>query len=646
MKRTEIGFTLTHVKNELSPNEHKPVIDCFLDARWDREATRVHLKGTHEVTITGKLPHSTKALPVTAAIGFASFAWRNNDQGNPCLLDTGVTHIYLKEIEEGLKKGPYERNLKLVMNTAQRFEKGEIKVTFHKERFKPNAQILEHIGANMQHIGDSMVQFIQGNLLEEQKMRETIPGTERMRMPYDFSESGMQSTGGAPLPSSAYVLAEKPKTNTKYWENVFENVMRRDNSKWSRLNLEGQARATVLMLAYCAQYLDYVGDTIDRNVRKVENGKKCGLYHDKRSGNFVYSKNLVEGYENFGDAITTWSGDCEDLATAIAQCKSAFEAHKFPEDAKYDKFRFMQTISRQYVNPLSLDVVHGAQVNQIATLGAHMNDNFIPIKQFKDEMSRTTEGRRLLKNVRIEKTLDLPFMIGEGTGMYEPLGYDNPMAEAMRYVYQCPSLAPFKKPITHKRFGVTKQSVQRVNNAIGDEQSTIGSFFVGSLIGMTDYFYLRGATSPTSFWYCTQQDGGELTRGATYNDMIFHPERVALRPQPDVPRPVMGLVEEAVKLRVPPRPLVLTKSHEEHKTNKHLDRVVQGIKKLNRAPVRTGITPNAFVPVYIRPHQLSTDVANRIITDFTRLEHIYKVDYHLEEITDDIWGYQMKVYVK
>lgn len=630
MKATEISFTLTHVKNELSPNEHKPVVDCFLDARWDREATRVHLKGTHNVTITGKLPHSTTALPITAAIGFASFAWRNNDQGNPCLLDTGVTHMYLKEIEQGLKQGngTYERNLKLLMNTAQKFEKGEIKVTFHQDGFKPNARILEHIGANMQQIGNSMIQFIQGNLMEEQKMRETVPGTERMRMPYDFSESGLQSTGGTPLPSSAYVLAETPKTNTNYWENVFENVMRRDNSKWSRLNLEGQARATVLMLSYCAQYLDYVGDSIDRNVRKVDNGKKCGLFHDKKNQKFVFSKNLIEGYENFGDAITTWSGDCEDLATAIAQCKSAFEAHSFPKGSKYDKFRFMQTISRQYVNPLSLDVVHGAQVNQIATLGAHMNDNFIPIKQFKDELSRTTEGRRLLKNVRIEKTLDLPFMIGEGTGMYEPLGYDNPMADAMRYVYQCPSLSAFKKPITH-------------------QQSEIGNFFVGSLVGMTDYFYLRGATSPTSFWYCTQQEGGELTRGATYKDMIFHPERVALRPQPDVPRPVMGLVEEAIKLRVPPRPLVLTASHDAHTTNKHLDRVVQGVRKLNRAPASSPqVSPNAFVPVYVRPHQLSADVANRIISDFTRLEHVYKVDYHLESITDDIWGYQMQVYVK
>lgn len=639
MKQSEITFTLTHVKNELSPNEHKPVILCYLDARWDREATRVDLsRGKPQtVKLTGKLPHSLTEVPVTAGIGFASFAWRANEFGNPCLLDTGVTHMYLKDIEAGLKRGngTFTQNLKLLMNTADRFEKGEIQVTFQEKHFNPNVRIAaEHIGVD---IGNSMIEYIQGNLMAEQRMRDTIPGTERMRVPYDMSESGMQSTRGEPLPAVAYVLAETPKTNTLYWENAFENVMRRDNAKWNRLTLEGQARATVLMISYCAQYLDYVGDTIDRNVRQVEYGKRCGLFHDKQNNKFVVTKDLVQGYENFGDAITTWSGDCEDLATAIAQCKTAFEKHEFPKGPEYDKFRFMQTISRQYVNPLSLDVVHGAQVNQVAALGAHMNDNFIPIRQFVDELNRTVEGRRLTKSIQVEKMLDLPFMIGEGTGMYEPLGTDVyeavatvgagigkaiPLGNIMRYVYQCPSLAMFKKPIPHKK-------------------TQIGNFFVGSLVGMTPYFYQRGANAPLSFWYCTQNEDGELTRGATYQDMIFHPEKVALRPQPDVPKPVMGIIEEAIKLRVPPRPLVLSKRGE-HRTNKHLDRVVQGIARLKR-PLPT---QNVCVPVYMRPHQLNARVADQIVSDFTQLEHICKVDYVCEQITDDIWGYQMQVYVQ
>ena len=608
MQETKITFTVRHAQNNLSPGERFPVADCFLDSRWDREATRIHLKPEHQqITVSGRLDKNTRELPISAGIGIATWAWRKNEYGNPCLIDTGVTQVYLRDILLGTKNskdGTYRVQGHVLMNTANNLEKGQLELVFHRDGIQlGNTQIAMHIDAQLVGIGASMMQHINSTLQMEQEMEDTIPGTERMRVPYNYSESGIQSTGGNPLPAVSYVMAETPKTNTLYWENAHDNIMKRDHAKWEQLNKTGKARATVLMLAYCAQYLDYIGDQVDRAKRFEKALKK------------------LEGYENFGDSISTWSGDCEDLATGIAQCKNAFDMHTFPKDTKFDKFREMQRISRSYLNPLSLDAVRGAQVNQVAHVGAHMNDNFIPVEQFMRDMNKTPEGREMLKKLPKPKDVvsGLPFMIGEGTGMYEPLGEKNPRLECMQYVYQARSLEGFKKPITHT-------------------QSEIGSFFIGSLIGMTDYFYRLGAEQPMAFWYCTRT-GNELTRGSTYEDMIFHDEKVALKPQPPLSRPVMKLVDEAVKLRVPPRPLTLSET-EEHKTNHHLEFIVNEVNKLNRKQGPAW----KYAPVYIRPHQLSEKLAREMTGDFKRLTNVCKIDYQLERITDEIWGYRMHVY--
>jgi hypothetical protein len=92
-------------------------------------------------------------------------------------------------------------------------------------------------------------------------------------------------------------MSETPKSNDHYWENAFTTVMDRDGLRpkdWERLNMTGKARAAVGTVCYIAQYLDYIGDTVDKNVK----GRR-------------YDKNLVVPYENFGDALAMSGGDCE-----------------------------------------------------------------------------------------------------------------------------------------------------------------------------------------------------------------------------------------------------------------------------------------------------------------------------------------------
>lgn len=281
-----------------------------------------------------------------------------------------------------------------------------------------------------------------------------------------------------------------------------------------------------------------------------------------------------------------------------------------------------QSIAKQYVNPLSLDVVRGQQVSDsVQSLGAHMNLNYIDQNTFRKWMCTTREGRQLASKLPWEpnEMEGLPFLVAEGTGLYEPYGVDLPNASIMGYVYQCSSLEGFKKGITRKK-GQT------------------GNFFLGSLVGLTDFFHKRGATTPHSFWYVTNSK-----RGASYDDMMNQSERVGAKIHSTLEKPLMDKVNEAILRRLPPYPLILSPLAKDAK--RHHNSVLEHVCKSINGLKRPNGNVHMKVAVYIRPHQLTREIGIQMTSEFTRLNRIWKVEYKLEEITDLIFGYKMDVYV-
>jgi hypothetical protein len=610
----EVAFQLRCTGRNFSPGEKNPFVKVFLDARFDRTPKVFPLDDSKKAfrgSVSGVL-RENHVINGSTALCFAGIAWRSNETGSPCMLDVGVAHVTFNEIDLEIKThGRFVRQMPLKMYTADGLEKAHIELRIDSLNWKNDFP--EVISAQ---VAPLISNYISSTLRLEQEMEETFgPQTSNMRIPYDYSESGIQSGDGTtPLPAVAYVMSETPKSNDHYWSNAFEVVMDRDGLKpsdWKRLNLDGKARASVNVMCYIAQYLDYIGDTVDTNVSDAK-----------------YNPRLVKPYENFGDGIGLVGGDCEDLGSANLQCTNSLIEHTFDRSAKhYDVMLEMQSIARQYVPPLSLDVVRGAQVSdKVESYGAHMNDNYIPAYMFKQWMEKTPEGRRLSKRLswEIVESSRPPFLVGEGTGMYETLGFKNPLRSLMGYVYNSESLEGFKKRITRDR---------------GDE----GNFFVGSLVGLTDYFHKRGASEPMSFWYCNVEKG--MSRGASYHDMMNRPENVAVKVHPPVSKQIMAEMSEKTLRRLPPLPLTLTPGLEKNakrRHNSHLDHISKSIAKLNRPQGSL----HHKVPVFVRPHQINSALANRIVQDFVRRDRIWKVEYKLEEITDTIYGYRMDVYVK
>lgn len=606
MKTHQLQLKITYLQSNRSQVERRPVLACFLDARYDRKPEIVTLGkvgSQHLVTVQGKTNDLSKELDSNTSLCFQSFSWRLNEFGSPCELDNGVNYVTFGEIQSEMKNnGKFEKDLDLVMHTAQGLIKGVIRIEVNDFNYLLKAPMISRAVSTKTN-KNAVDTYIQTTMQIETNMPDTLNGTDRMRMPFDFSENGFQM--GYALPAIAYVMAETPKSNLRYWENAFQTVMKRnDFHSFESLDLENKARIVILTICYVAQFLDYVGDTVDRNTK----GK--------------WMKQLQEAYENFGDAGFTWSGDCEDLACLILQCYWAFVGFDFKG---FPTFIEMQKIANAYVAILSLDVVHGAQVSdQVESYGAHMNVNFVPLDLFEKwhDAEIESNAKNYPKSISTKKLIikGLPFLVGEGTGMYEPLGFDfGPQMEAMRYVYgSARSVEQFKKPILHKR-------------------NEPGNFFVASLVGMTDYYYRRGfAKTPLGFWYVTKNK----TRGVLYSDMMRNDERnIGIKAHPSIPENVMEVINDTILKRIPPKALALDKSSNHSKTNSVLDHVLGSVKKMD---FKTDVS----VPIFIRPHQLVKALGDAMVMDFKRMDRVMGLKYELEEITDDIWGYNLSVYFK
>jgi len=602
-KQIELKFQLTYLKNNLSECEINPELYCFLDSTFKRKVECVKLKKEGSVQDVSVKGFGTSYI--NSSLCFSSYSWRKNEFNSPGLMSAGVAHVTFGT----LQKYPHI-DLPLIMHTVGGLEKGVIRIKMIQN---VPAQISAPIGIDInrdytEHIGN----YVETVMQMEQNMPERFNGTDRMRVPYSYNDAGFQSTK-TPLPSIAYLITETPLVNEHYWENAFETVMKRDDLKpeqWHRLNKAGKARVACLITGFYSQYCDYTSDTVDRNVKGAP-----------------YDPQKVTPCEHFSSSLECRAGgiDCEDVSCGTLQLTNAFLAAKI--DNSKPILKEAQSILSNYIVPISLDVVRGAQVSdKTENYGAHMNDNFIPIKTFQKWLCNTKEGREINKTLPwpkdAEKEEDLPFLVGEGTGLYEPLGYSNPLLPIMSYVYRAPSLEQFKKPILHPK---------------GEP----GSFFVGSLVGLTDFFYKKGADLPMGFWYCTKNNA-EIQRGVSYTDMMNDHENIVVKIQPKPNKLVGEVIKDAVTRRLPPIDVILTPEKHVETKSSHLERLTQSINQLNRPQG----PKHQYVPIYVRPHQLNSELVSQMINDMTHLNRVWKIDYDLEKIKDGMFGYRVRIFVK
>ena len=636
------SISITYKECNLAPEfaECQPVLEVFYDAHFERNrenggvvdiAVDEHANGkTYTAELQGGLSRMMGEIPPTACIGIASWVIHRNEQGFMCFVDAGTAHINMAEIHEGVDRAAlrgeaWTKDLDLVMHTTGAMNnqpaviKGKIQFACHSYDIGSLAVANQSkaptlLRAPMQQRDHAIMSYVQQCLKLEMDMPDAIKGTERVRAPMDISESGIELTGGMFLPVGAYAMFEVPRSNLEYWQNAFNLVMHRQGFRkadFRQMDKTQKARTMALVVTLQAQTFDYIGDTVDRNVRSQK-----------------YETRLKQGYENFGDATVTTSGDCEDTATVIQQNFRALLAFEFPPREK--ALREMQSIAKQYMPLLTLAVVHGAKADdENAPKGAHMYVSMLPMHQVQNALNKTSEGRACLANAPWDRDVldnidpELPTLFGEGTGKIDPLGYMDKNLDKRKYLYQAKSLSSFKKELPHER-------------------GAPSAFYLGNMMGITSEFVRKGGNY-AGFVFCTQQ-GGQTKRGTLWTDVINQVETMALVPHPPIPAPIMDVMREATALRVPPRGLLLNKELAAAPDSvPELDRLSRAVQAFGRGSNTAGLDS---IDAYIRPHQLSSEVVDRIVDDLMRMQRVFKVDYEVENITTLEHQYRVRFWIK
>ena len=125
MSHIEIDYELEYLSCELADEriESKPVVTTYFDAHFERSEAEGGVINTHldehdldkiyEATLKARVPSGTTSVPITAAVGFASYAQRRNEFGMACYTNAGTGHVKMVEILEGIKASNRVRELLL-----------------------------------------------------------------------------------------------------------------------------------------------------------------------------------------------------------------------------------------------------------------------------------------------------------------------------------------------------------------------------------------------------------------------------------------------------------------------------------------------------------------------------------------------------
>lgn len=642
-RAVHLHFEVRLAENDLAPEnlEGHPVADLFFSGHFERAAetggvVNVHMddEDPRHVYVGGmaaSLLRENRYLPSTAAIGCYLYAVHRNDRGNPCYVEIGTAHASLMQVMQEIRvHGAYRRPLDLrirpvVMGGMEPIRKAVLDFCVRDVVLGPKVLPDPHphplaIELPTQRVEQCLVDYVGATMQEEQAIPDTWPRTDRMRAPCDLSPAGIESTGSAFLPVAAFAAVPTPRANEAYFLNALDRVLaRRDLKMESYLEMapHDQARSVAMVCTYGVQTFDYISDTIETSNRRM-------------SMDYNARHRRIDT-DSFSNIWRTCSGDCEDGCRGIQCVLRALIAVKSANPI----VQHMQAVAKKYIVVQMLTVVHGAKVgDETEAYGAHLCDVFLPIAVAERMLAHTQAGRALLRRAQPARPpavvlvgddaaeAELPVMVGEGTGVIDPLGVDvDDAADARQYVANgMPAAEVFKREVPHIR-------------------GQPSSFYHGFLLAITDHWLAHGVGALVVGTPVRGQTH-EMTRGALFTDvMAGRVDRVALMPQTRMPAQVAQICEEANKLAPPTRPLEL--APREPQRVALLDAFCDGV----RAFGRTAEGKTQTVDLMTRAHQYDADRIQQLLREAAAMPRLYKATYEEERITQDITSHRIRLWI-
>ena len=638
--------------------ESKPVLCVFFDAHFIRSDAGGGIRVTplDEKNLGKRYRCTLKAnvrdnrVPATARIGLASFAMRRNDNGMSCYTTAGANSVAIQDM---LAPG-FVRNVDMLIDASRMIgppvKKGVIQLRVTGVRIGSHIQVIDArhcaLGGSITESHAQLISaFIDQRAKSERALRETWPQVENVRVPMCLSNEGIALLGGCFVPIEGFVMSEPIVVGTGYWENAYKLVMQRRNmnpyTDFKHLDAYHQAEIMADMASTYAQALDYISDTVVTSVRQPS-GKKIGAFY----GDQVAVKSL----DQFQNAGRSGAGDCEDLTKCIYMFFLSLQAHPFVSSRL--PMQQIQAHARCYVPFMMLATVHGAQVNQNEeSIGAHLYGLAIPKGQLLRALMRTPAGRQFAETY-IGNTYDrykdtpMPTLRMEGTGRMESMGPGAIVTTVNGEVRAAHVYRESSDPIFEERRYVIQnfrgKEGRRIQIPLDFGQKS--DFYLGNLTGLTGEFLGVGAKVGAFTFGTINEKTGEITRGATFVDVINQKENVAIIPWEPVTDRIMEITSACIALEVPS-----PEYHYDGRPPTQADFPQTDIFERIKASVanlkRTGSSPYGSVDIFIRPHQINNRSANMMIDDLRRMTAVWKVDYAREHYTNEVVGYRLMLYV-
>ena len=700
-RKITLHYSLQYTSCDLAAKnlESKPVVKLYLSSQFNRDydgggivnihLDEDHLEKVYSGTLSGTLKREFGAVPTMAAIGMASFAIHRNDHGHACYVNVGTSHANLGAVINSRNAAgtaaAYDKEHDLLMRTVvingmAPVKKGTIRLKVTRVEMGPtliNAPLARSpLSAPMQSIEATLANYINATMARETRLPDIFPGIERVRAPMEISQIGIESSGTTFLPVIAFGMTEAPPASPEYFVNAFERVMARRNlpiAAWNDFDDFEKCRTLAQIISYEVQSYDYISDGVEISSRKRPQDKPRLIPTEE----FSIGNTMADDCESVGSAISVIHKgfralDLDSPAPVGAGISKIGRAYPSPE--RLAPLREMQSISKDYYQLLMLSVVHGAKIGDEEGFGAHMYLRMMPEATFRAGLSRTSEGRALLKRMGPAKAPEGVFgrvgrsamgptdrpdrvdMICEGTGKIDPIGYTDPLYEQRKYIgIGMPSTNGFKKEIPREYLGASPfyyLDMMAVSSEIEDRYGVaVGGFTFGTV---------NPNYNPSD-----PNNQHEMVRGALFTDVMAASDKIAILPHPVAPEPVMKIVKEAIALRPPFDPLVL--NMERHRagaataapaarkigeaagsagshTHPLWDKLQLATRKLNRTGPDTRTHPS--VDLFVRPHQFDAHVVNAMIGDVARLDRIYDVQYEYEPMRGNHYTWRVRLFVK
>lgn len=639
-REIQVDWEVNLEENDLADEqwESHPKLVLYLSGHFERSVETGGLVNVemydedphhiHAGHLVGSLKREYAALPQRACICAQLYVVHRNDHDNPCWSKVGTAHVNLRDVIQTLaRRTPYVTSMEMLLRSVAVTGAAPIRKALVHIRVTA-VRLCERIGLVSDQISaldgpdveHALTEYVDRTIRIDEGLRDTYAHTERMRAPYTLSSEGIESTGRAFLPISAFALLPTPSCNEAYFANALANSMARMGysvTEYFELDLEQHARIMASLCVYGVQTFDYISDTIEMQNRRLQK----------------YIRHLTQEGDDFDNSFHTCSGDCEDGCSAIQTVFLALCSFQ----AQHAILRDLQLLAKHYIAMQMLTVVHGAKIGDEEGYGAHLCDVFVPIRHANAMLARTAAGRALLKRCQpvavvpvmggvSDAAPEVPFLMGEGTGIIDPLGAPvDPMADERRYVAEMMPSSSFGK--------------REIPNLRGQESP----FYHGFLLAITSQWIDHGVGALVVG--SVAREGAEMTRGAAHLDLMAgRTERIALMPHPRMPAKVMAIAEEAVLLAPPPRPLTINAPLSPARTDPLLDRLCDGIRALGHpAPARK---PRDSIDLFVRAHQYDAQRINALLSEAARMPRLYDATYVEERITDDITSFRVRLWVK